>query len=243
LRETFSALMKLQEVDCRLRELDLIKGDMPQRVEALKAEIQSLIQQKGEIEAQWQAMLKEQQHGQDEVVLLREKLKKYQAQLYQVKNNREYDAITVETEVAEKEIETLELKELESDDQLQTLRQQQDGLVPRIQELEAQLADAESQLEKTLAVTRDEEQVLSQRRAELLRGLTRPMISTYDRIRQGRGGVALALLKEGACSECSSRIPPQRGLEIRQMEKMFLCEVCGRIMIWSPETERICNPK
>jgi len=135
------------------------------------------------------------------------------------------------------------LKELESDDQLQTLRQQQDGLVPRIQELEAQLADAESQLEKTLAVTRDEEQVLSQRRAELLRGLTRPMISTYDRIRQGRGGVALALLKEGACSECSSRIPPQRGLEIRQMEKMFLCEVCGRIMIWSPETERICNPK
>lgn len=243
MRETFSALMKLQEVDCRLRELDLIKGDMPQRVEALKAEIQSLIQQKGEIEAQWQAMLKEQQHGQDEVVLLREKLKKYQAQLYQVKNNREYDAITTETEVAEKEIETLELKELESDDQLQKLRQQQDGLAPRIQELEAQLADAETQLEKTLAVTRDEERGLSQRREELLRGLTRPMISTYDRIRQGRGGVALALLKEGACSECSSRIPPQRGLEIRQMEKMFLCEVCGRIMIWSPETERICNPK
>jgi uncharacterized protein len=243
LRETFSALMKLQEVDCRLRELNMIKGDLPQRVETLREEIQTLVQQKDEIEAQWHAMLKEQQHGRDEVVLLREKLKRYQTQLYQVKNNREYDAITVEIEVAEKEIEALELKDLEADELLQKLRQQQDELAPRIKEMEGQLVEAESILEKTLAVTRDEEQGLGVRRGELLRGLTRPMISTYDRIRQGRGGVALALLKEGACSECSSRIPPQRGLEIRQMDKLFLCEVCGRIMIWSPETERICNPK
>jgi len=243
LREVFSALIKLQQVDCRLHELNMIKGDLPQRVETLKADLQALRHQKEELEVQIQDLLKQQQFGRDEAVLRREKLKKYQTQLYQVKNNREYDAITVETEVAEKEIEALELRELEIEDQLQAVRTRQEELQPRIQELEAQWLESQEVLEKTLAVTRDEEQVLAQRREEILRGLSRPMISTYDRIRQGRGGVALALLKEGACSECSSRIPPQRGLEIRQMDKMYLCEVCGRIMIWSPETEKICHPK
>ena len=86
-----------------------------------------------------------------------------------------------------------------------------------------------------MATTRDEEHKLFREREETVKGLPRQILSTYNRIRSGRGGVALAMLRDGACSECSSRIPPQRGLEIRQMDKLYLCEVCGRIMIWLPE--------
>ncbi|HQG46666.1 MAG TPA: hypothetical protein PLG50_13490, partial [bacterium] len=57
----------------------------------------------------------------------------------------------------------------------------------------------------------------------------------------GRGGIAVAFLKDGSCSECSTRIPPQRGLEIRMMNHIYLCEVCGRIMLYDPDRVTVCG--
>jgi uncharacterized protein len=243
LRETFDILMKLQEIDCKLRKLESIKGDLPQRLESLADELVVVQVKRDEKESAIKERTISLEHGRDEVVLLREKLKKYQTQLYQVKNNREYDAITVEIENSEKEIEALEYKGLETEEALEKIRTERDELTPQIEELQKQLLENKEILEKTLAVTRDEEFELFQKREQLVQGLAKPILSTYDRIRLGRSGMALALLKDSACSECSSRIPSQRGVEIRQMDRLFLCEVCGRIMIWSPETEKFCNPK
>ncbi len=243
MRNIFDSLIKMQEIDRKLKKLESVRGDLPQRLEALSNELQAtqaLLQEK---EAAINEMNSLQQSCHDEVVVMKEKLKKYQSQLFQVKTNREYDAITVEIENTEKEIDALEFKTLENDEVLAKMRGESEALTPRIEEMQKAQAENRDILEKTLAVTRDEEAELQRQRETVSAGLTKPILSTYDRIRIGRGGMALALLKDGACSECSSRIPPQRGLEIRQMEKLYLCEVCGRIMIWSPETEKLYDPK
>jgi uncharacterized protein len=240
LRETFDTLMKLQSIDCKLRKLESIKGDLPQRLQTITDELSSARGLLSEKENEVKSVASGRQNKQDEIVLAKERLKKYQAQLYQVKNNREYDAITVEIENTEKEIEAVEFQVLEDEEALTRLAAECEALKPHIEELHKQQAEHEEILEKTLAITHDEEEALLQEREAVVKRLSRPLLSTYDRIRVGRSGLALALLKDSACSECSSRIPPQRGLEIRQMDKMYLCEVCGRIMIWSPDTEKIC---
>lgn len=243
MRNIFDSLIKMQEIDSKLRKLESVRGDLPQRLEALSNELEAVRALLHDKETAINDLNSLQQHSRDEVVLMKEKLKKYQTQLFQVKTNREYDAITVEIENTEKEIDALEFKTLETDEALAQTRSEGEALTPRIEELQKQLAENQDILEKTLAVTRDEEAELLRRREAIASGLSKPILSTYDRIRIGRSGMALALLRDGACSECSSRIPPQRGLEIRQMDKLFLCEVCGRIMIWSPETERLYDPK
>lgn len=235
MRNTFNILMHLQEIDRQLATLESVKGDLPQRLEAITQELESKQRVRQEKENAIRETATAQQQARDEVALMREKLKKYQSQLYQVKNNREYDAITIEIENTEKEADALEYKILEQEESLAKLQQERDDLNPSIEELLARQSESREILERTLATTRDEEHKLFREREETVKGLPRQILSTYNRIRSGRGGVALAMLRDGACSECSSRIPPQRGLEIRQMDKLYLCEVCGRIMIWLPE--------
>lgn len=237
MRNTFNTLMHLQQIDRQLATLESVKGDLPQRLEAITQELESKQRARQEKENAIRETVTAQQQARDEVVLMREKLKKYQSQLYQVKNNREYDAITIEIENTEKEADALEYKILEYEETLDKLQQERDALNPLIEELTTRQSENQAILEKTLATTRDEEQKLFLEREVTVKGLPRQILSTYNRIRSGRGGVALAMLRDGACSECSSRIPPQRGLEIRQMDKLYLCEVCGRIMIWLPETK------
>jgi uncharacterized protein len=47
-------------------------------------------------------------------------------------------------------------------------------------------------------------------------------------------------MRHGVCGGCFKNLPPQRMLEIREMKRLNLCEVCGRILIWdenAPKSE------
>jgi hypothetical protein len=35
-----------------------------------------------------------------------------------------------------------------------------------------------------------------------------------------------------ACGGCHKRFPPQRILEIREGDRLFMCDVCGRMLVW-----------
>jgi len=237
LRETLAALIKLQEIDAKLRTLELSKGDLPQKINALEAELLELEATVKDRQQRIATAQAEMRALNAEVDTLREKLKRYQSQLYQVKTNKEYDAITLELETTESAINQHEYNVLELEDQEKALQTELAELIPQLEEQRNVLSENRRQLDEMLAKTHEQEHELFSRRHEITSGLSRPIFSTYERIRHGRSGVAVAFLKDGACNQCSSRIPPQRGLEIRMMNRLFLCEVCGRIMLWDPERE------
>ncbi len=241
MRETLAALIHLQDIDCELRALEQSKGDLPQRIAVLSQEIARFEETIAAKKADFTASRRERESGALEVAHMRDQLKKYQNQLYQVKNNKEYDAITVEIETTEKSIEGREFQMLEMEEREKVLQAESEALQPLLAEAQQQRAEAEGRLEAMLAVTREREEKLQARRQETITALPKPIYSTYERTRLGRGGIAVAFLKDGSCSECSTRIPPQRGLEIRMMNHIYLCEVCGRIMLYDPERVTVCE--
>jgi len=241
LRDTLAALINLQDVDCELRALEQSKGDLPQRIASLNREIAQLEESIAEKHDQLKTSRLGRESGALEVASLRDKLKKYQNQLYQVKTNKEYDAITLEIETTQSAIENREFEMLEMEEREKQLHSEIEGLQSGLAELQGQRDEAESRLQAMLAVTRAKEERLQQQRLEIVARIPRPVYSTYERTRIGRGGIAVAFLKEGSCSQCSTRIPPQRGLEIRMMNHLFLCEVCGRIMLYDPERMTVCE--
>ncbi|HOC24864.1 MAG TPA: hypothetical protein PKJ13_06105 [bacterium] len=241
MRDTLAALINLQDVDCELRALEQSKGDLPQRIASLNREIAQLEESIAEKHDQLKTSRLGRESGALEVASLRDKLKKYQNQLYQVKTNKEYDAITLEIETTQSAIENREFEMLEMEEREKQLHSEIEGLQPGLAELQGQRDEAESRLQAMLAVTRAKEERLQQQRLEIVARIPRPVYSTYERTRIGRGGIAVAFLKEGSCSQCSTRIPPQRGLEIRMMNHLFLCEVCGRIMLYDPERMTVCE--
>ena len=57
------------------------------------------------------------------------------------------------------------------------------------------------------------------------------LIKSYDKIRKNaKNGLAVVLVKRGACGGCFNIVPPQRQAEIRERKKIIVCEHCGRIL-------------
>ncbi|MBN1542630.1 hypothetical protein JW992_10835 [candidate division KSB1 bacterium] len=237
MRQSLQALIELAKIDEELLALEQAKGDLPSKVNQLKTGLQREQEKIDSLQVERQVDEDKKRLQDGELVDLRERLKKYQSQLYQVKTNKEYDAITLEIEETEKMIEAFDFNNLELEERIGELTAQIGELEGKLQDRREELAAHEKQLLEVTARTHAQEAVLQEQRKAAFSVLSAQVYNMYERIRRGRSGNAVAYLVSGACSACSSRIPPQRGLEIRMMNRLFVCEVCGRILVWTPEIE------
>jgi predicted nucleic acid-binding Zn-ribbon protein len=227
--------MDLQKVDTELFKLESIRGDLPNQVSQLKQELEEAIKSKEEQKEKSKLFLKE--HGiiEMEIKALEGKQSKYQSQLFKVKTNREYDAVTheidtVKANISKKESQLLEFMELEED-----LQQSIKTNEVMINDLKIKLDEKKAELKKRMVTTEKEEKAFNQRREKLIKELEPRLLKTYERIRKAKNGLAVVSVGRGSCGGCFNNLPPQRILEIRDMDRMYLCEVCGRILVWDED--------
>lgn len=241
MQKVLEYLVEIQKLDTRLSELESLRGDLPQQVGRLRQDLEEAEKEFVENEERLKTCLKEQGIAELEVKALAGKKKKYQDQLYQVKNNREYDAVThelenIKTSVEQKENSILELMDLET-----TTKEYLETATVKIQELKEGLKGRTGELKMRLAETEKEESALNHEREKVLRKLDTRHLSMYERIRKAKNGFAVVSVVRNACGGCYNSLPPQRMLEIRQMNRLFLCEVCGRILIWDDSLSENIN--
>jgi hypothetical protein len=72
-------------------------------------------------------------------------------------------------------------------------------------------------------------------RQDLARGIDRKALMLYERIRKGKGGMAVVPLRKKACGGCFKHVPPQMIQQIRRGDGIYTCDSCGRILIWVDE--------
>jgi predicted nucleic acid-binding Zn-ribbon protein len=229
--EELKTLVALQNVDSQLLALEKAKGDLPQRVFELKSQLDepaALHRQKSEALA-----ATESQHRAAEGALqmAKERKKKYDNQLYTVKNNKEYDAVTTEIETAVADIDQTETKILEAIEQEENLRKEVAAFNERLAVLQTECDEQQAILHAREAETRSMVETLQKQRATLVALLRKPLLGAYQRILNGKDGLAVVYVTRGSCGGCSTRIPPQRVMEIREMNQIRYCESCGRILL------------
>lgn len=233
MQKTLHALIELQKLDNRLDELREERGDLPSIVNEFE---EKLSQKKIGLEEIEEA-IKTSKLRIKEIELFekesKEKLDKYNEQLYQVKTNREYDAITVE-------IESVQETQKEYESELVLIKSSNDEKDETVNELEAEIAkiseelsENKVELDSSLEETADEENALNKKRDKVLKNLSTHVYATYEKIRNARNGKGIAIVENGTCSGCFSYIPPQKVVEVRKMKKIYECEFCGRILIWN----------
>ena len=105
MQEKIVALYELQKIDSQIDEINKIKGELPLEVEDLEDEIAGLNTRIANIEAEIEelnSLSKQRSREKDQAQML---IAKYKEQQNNVRNNREFDAITKEIEYQELEIE------------------------------------------------------------------------------------------------------------------------------------------
>lgn len=239
--EELKILVELQSVDGRLLALEKAKGDLPNRVLELQSQIEQLVEQQRQKTAALATTQSQRRSAEGALQMARERKKKYDEQLYSVKNNKEYDAVTAEIEMAVADIDQTETKILEAIEQEDLLKKETAELDEKLKTLQAEYDEQQAVLAQRERETRSMVEALQQQRDELAAKLRKPVLGAYQRILNGKDGLAVVEIMRGSCGGCSTRIPPQRVMEIREMNQIRYCESCGRILIWNDSEEEAVN--
>jgi uncharacterized protein len=231
-------LYELQLLDDQLDELEQLRGDLPNAVEALQSRIQSLKEEIEGKEQEKKESLQKREDNEEEVEKLKTNQKKFKAQLYQVRNNKEYDALTKEIDHTDEEVVKLEEENNHLADMNKKLADEIDSIKPQLDELKEDLKVKEADLKEIIKANEKEESKLRAQRKEIEDQVKKPDYSAYMRIRKAKKGKAVVTIKRSACSGCHNIVPSQRQLELRRNNRLFFCEYCGRILV-SPEIANI----
>ena len=224
-------LYQLQLVDDQLDKLEELRGDLPNMVRSLENNINAFRTEISEKEIAQKESVEKRAQNEEEVEKLKESQKKFKAQLYQVRNNKEYDALTKEIDHSDEQIAKLESENNALADLSKSLSEQIEEVKPKLTELEAELKEREADLKEIIKANENEEAVLLAERKKNEDQVKKPDLSVYMRIRKAKRGKAVSTIKRSACSGCHNIVPSQRQLEIRRNTRVFTCEYCGRILI------------
>ena len=232
MQEKIMALYELQKIDSRIDGINKVKGELPLEVAGLEDEVAGLQTRIDNINKEideFKALTKQRNREVDEA---RMQIAKYKEQQNNVRNNREYDAISKEIEFQELNIELAEKRLKEYAAGVKTKK-------AHVEETEARKAERMEDLNAKKAELEGIESETAAQIAELQKNanaaivkIDERLLAAYRRIRGNvRNGLAVVTVKRDACGGCFNRIPPQRQAEIRQGKKIIVCEYCGRILV------------
>jgi len=233
LKKVVKQLVDLQDVDSRFDALQLQKGDLPMIIQEAEEDLESKLEDKKANEELIEKGEADRRMFQLEIEASKAKLKQYEDQLYKVQTNKEYDAISLEIDTKKMEIKELENKILQSLEEEEEYKKNIEESGEEIKKLEDQLSEYKTELEEIIQHTKAEEAQLEKQREKILSDMDKRYQRQYEKIRKAKGGLAVVPIKKSSCGGCFSAVPPQKIVEIREMNRLYTCEHCGRILVWT----------
>jgi uncharacterized protein len=158
----------------------------------------------------------------------REAILRYRNQQLLTRKNEEFTALNHEIEAAEKVIITIEDKELELMEELETLK-------PEVAAAEKLHAEEKSKIEKILEGLDAKKVNLDSRLAELQNdratftaGIDEDVLERFERLFKTKGGVSVAPLEHDVCMGCHMKVTTQTVVQVKAAKEIVYCPQCGR---------------
>ncbi|GAC1306168.1 MAG: C4-type zinc ribbon domain-containing protein [Mucilaginibacter sp.] len=230
--QKLKALYELQTIHTKIDRIRQVRGELPMEVADLEDDVAGL-------ETRIQKIKAELDDLEDDIVtrknLIKDALantKKYETQLNEVKNNREYDAISKEIEIQGLDIQVSEKKIKEFGFEIASKTQIYEKALADLEARKADLDAKKAELGTITAETQKDENELTKLADKATVNIDERLLVAYNRLRQNaKNGLAVVTIQRDSCSGCFNQIPPQRQSDIRQRKKIIVCEHCGRILV------------
>ena len=230
--EKLRALYDLQIIDSRLDELRNLRGELPIEVEDLENDIAGLEKRIGKIED-------EVIHLNNEIKVKNElnknseaQIKKYKVQQDNVRNNREFEALTKEIEYQELEIQLQNKKIKEINAKIEFKKSQIEEQRTKLSNFQEHLKFKNSELSNLIKETEKEENFLLEKSEEFASKIDERLLNNYHRIRKSsKNGLAITSIDRGAVVGSFFTVPPQKQVEIASRKKIILDEHSVKILV------------
>ena len=230
IEDQLRALVRLQTIDSKIDQLTKLRGDLPDEIRDLEDERTGLQTRLGQIDQDKKEAEVSKKKLKLDIAESEGLIRKYEEQQLQVRNNREYDALTKEIEAhrqriqnAYEEIERYENLDVESEGTVE-------GADDTLGELDVRIKEKQAELEKVVEETKAEQDEYETERAKAAEAIDDRYLRAYERLRtRVRDGRAVVPIERGAAAGYT--VPPQRQVEIRQRDRIIVSEHDGRIIV------------
>jgi predicted nucleic acid-binding Zn-ribbon protein len=232
--EEMEQVTRLQSVDLKIAELEREIATLPKHIAHIEKTLDSHLRRLEADRAALTANQKERKQLEDEIKVENQKISKLKDQMLGAKTNEQYRAFQNEIGFCEQAIR-------KSEDRILDLMAEAEPLDANVKKAEAALKEEQQQVEAEKNRARErtavDEKELEQFRSERknLAASVKPQIySAYERIRKKWHGLAVAEATDGRCSACQIVLRPQFFQDLRNSDKLMICESCGRILFYNP---------
>ncbi len=230
--EKLIALYKLQSIDTEIDKIKILRGELPLEVQDLEDEIaglQTRVANVSEEIATFDGSIKEKESLMKDSKAL---IVKYDEQLKNIRNNREFDSLNKEIEFQNLEIELAEKRIREAKATISSKTEAKSGTEMRLIDRTADLTAKNAELDGIIAETQKEEEKLGKESVVAEKVIDDRLLNAYKRLRGSvRNGLAVVPVLRDACGGCFNSVPPQRQMDIAARKKVIVCEHCGRVLV------------
>ncbi len=238
MKPTLILLAQLQAVDTKLRAAEGLRDQAMGTQRSLQAEVDKLRGEFKTAHARVEDLEKDKRTKEGDLQMEREKLRKWEGRLEDLRNSREFAALSREVEGTRRA----------NDNLTEMLQNQQQLLVEATAQMK-DVADRLSAAERALGAESNavkarlgdmDSQVVGQRedRARLVGKLAPNVVKKYEQLLAKRAGQAVVPAKAGVCTGCNTSVPAQIFIRVQRAESMECCQRCQRILFFEAILDR-----
>jgi uncharacterized protein len=228
--DVIEKLLTLQDRDQRLRSFQTEIAHLPEERKAREKQLADSATRLDKAKSRAKEIEIERRKLEMEAGAKRDAIARYKQQQLQTRKNEEYSALAHEIEAAERTVTTLEDRELDLMEELETLN-------PQIVAAEKAHAEERSKIEHLLASLESKRANLEARIADLkgehdrlAQLLDEDVRDVYLHLFKTKHGIAVATLEHEVCMGCHMKVTAQTAVEVRAARGIVHCPQCGRIL-------------
>lgn len=227
IRDQIKKLVDLQKIDAEIYEYKKQLEEKPAQVQELKEEFEAKKARLNDLEGNAKQVQLKRKESELELKQKEEQIAKYNAQLSQMKTNKEYSTMMHEIEGVKADKSKIEEVILNSYDQSETVDKEIAAEKANVAQEEKKYLAKKSEVDSEVKVMDDRIKVLEGQRNQITPDLDKNLLMKYEKILVHKKGMAIAPVTVGsACGCCFMNVPHQVVNAIKMKTDIIQCEFC-----------------
>jgi len=226
-------LQRYQDLLLRIRQLERELTTYPESVEKLGRELKQHQIAVARSEEQLAENRGQKDRKEEYLILCRDNLEKFEQDLMEVTNQKEYSAVLKEIDSTKREIQETEAVVITLMESIKQLETDYEQLNASSGQLENAYNEAVAGFEDTNREKIKEKEKLEKEKRSLEKSIPASHMRKFNQIAAKRSGIAVSNVSEECCTACNMKIRPQMMNNMqRNPDKLFICDNCQRILVF-----------
>lgn len=238
MNEQLKTLYEIQKLDTKIIANERRRASAPQHIQEIEQEMAGANEKALKEKEIIDELDRERRRKEKELETEKDKIKKAQGKLYEVKTNKEYQALLKEIESAQAGNDKTEEEIIVLLERIEDLKREHEELSSRLSIKQQEIAAEKKQIEEEMKSVDDVTEVLKKEKQQLLEHLDNDVIQRYEVLIERRGGIAVVSARNGVCLGCYMNIPPQLFIEVTKNCEFITCPSCNRIFYYLEDEDQ-----